>query len=86
VSRQTFAKGEQPVLSPSFPLNLDNDTGLLTTDEVDQVFWDNDSRPYAIGQAAGKPFVFTVTPTTNGQALGSPYTITDPTNVVVLPR
>jgi hypothetical protein len=86
VSQQTFAKAEQPVLSPSFPLNLHNDTGLLTTDEVDQVFWDNDNHLYAIEQAAGKLFVFRVTPTTNGQAMGSPYTITDPTNVVVLPR
>jgi hypothetical protein len=64
VSHQTLAKAEQPVLSPSFPLNLDNETGLLTTDEVDQVFWDNDNHLYAIGQAAGKLFVFTGTPTT----------------------
>jgi WD40 repeat protein len=61
-------------------------TGLLLTDEVDQIFWDNDNHLYAIGQAAGKLLVFTVTPTMNSQAPGSPYTITSPTNVVVLPR
>ena len=62
------------------------DTGLLATDEVDQIFWDNDNHLYAIGQAAGKLFVFTVTPMTNSQAPGSPHTIASPTSVVVLPR
>jgi hypothetical protein len=61
-------------------------TGLLTSDEVDQLSWDNDNHLYAIGQAAGKLFVFTVTPTINSQAPGSPNAIASPTNVVVLPR
>jgi hypothetical protein len=61
-------------------------TGLLATDEIDQIFWDDDNHLYAIGQAAGKLFVFTVTPTTSSQAPGSPYTIASPTSVVVLPR
>jgi hypothetical protein len=61
-------------------------TGLLATDEVDQIFWDNDNHLYAIGQAAGKLFVFSVTPTTSSQAPGSPYTIANPTSVAVLPR
>ena len=61
-------------------------TGLLATDEIDQIFWDNDNHLYAIGQAAGKLFVFTVTPTTSSQAPGSPYAIASPTSVVVLPR
>jgi hypothetical protein len=61
-------------------------TGLLASDEIDQIFWDNDNHLYAIGQAAGKLFVFTVTPTTNSQAPGSPQAIASPTSVVVLPR
>ncbi len=61
-------------------------TGLLASDEVDQVFWDNNNHLFAIGQATGKLFVFTVTPTTNSQAPGSPYTIASPTSVFVLPR
>jgi hypothetical protein len=61
-------------------------TGLLATDEVDQVFWDNDNHLYAIGQAAGKLFVFSVTPATNSQAAGSPYSIASPTSLVVLPQ
>jgi hypothetical protein len=61
-------------------------TGLLTTDEVDQMFWDKDNHLYAIGQTAGKLLVFTITPASNSQAPGSPYTITSPQNLVVLPQ
>ena len=61
-------------------------TGLLATDEVDQIFWDNDNHLYAIGQAAGKLFVFAVTPTSNSPAAGSPYSIASPTDIVVLPQ
>jgi WD40 repeat protein len=61
-------------------------TGLLATDEVDQIFWDNDNHLYAIGQASGKLFVFTLTPTMNSQAPGSPHTIASPTSMVVLAR
>jgi hypothetical protein len=58
-------------------------TGLLTTDDVNQMFWDNDNHLYAISQSAGKLFVFTVTPTRHGQAPGSPYTITNPEGLAV---
>jgi len=61
-------------------------TRLLVSDQIDQVFWDNDNHLYAIGQAAGKLFVFSVTSTTNSQAAGSPYSIASPTSLVVLPQ
>jgi hypothetical protein len=61
-------------------------TGLLTTKEVDQFFWDNDHHLYAISRSAGKLFVFTITPTSVRQAPGSPYTITNPSNIIVLPK
>jgi hypothetical protein len=61
-------------------------TGLLTTDEIDQMFWDNDNHLYAISQSAGELYVFTVTPKSFGQAPGSPYPITSPQNVVVLSK
>jgi hypothetical protein len=61
-------------------------TGLLTKDQVDQFFWDNDNHLYAISQSAGKLFVFTITPTRFSQAPGSPYTITNPQNIIVLPK
>ena len=61
-------------------------TGLLTTDNVNQMFWDNDNHLYAISQSAGKLFVFTVTPTRHGQAPGSPYTITNPQDLAVVSK
>lgn len=61
-------------------------TGLLTTDEVNQVFWDNANHLYAIGATAGKLWVFTVTPTSVKQAPGSPYSIASPLDMVVLPK
>jgi hypothetical protein len=61
-------------------------TGLLTRTGIDQVFWDNNNHLYAISRSAGKLYVFTVTPTTHSQSLGSPYTIPNPQNLIVLPK
>lgn len=61
-------------------------TGLLTTDEIDQFFWDNANHLYAISQLTGKLFVFSITPTGAKQAPGSPYAITNPVNIAVLPK
>src|ERR1700722_4417590 len=61
-------------------------TGLLTRDEIDQLFWDNDNHLYAISRSAGELFVFTITPTSVSQAPGSPYAITHPQNIIVLPK
>jgi hypothetical protein len=59
-------------------------TGPLTTGQVDKMFWDKDNHLYAISQSANKLYVFTITPTMNSQASGSPYTLTSPANIVVL--
>ncbi len=61
-------------------------TGLLTSDEIDQVFWDNDNHLYAISTSHGKLFVFTVSGTSHSQAPGSPYTVAKPQSLVVQPR
>ena len=64
-------------------------TGLLTRDRInniDQMFWDNANHLYVISGSAGKLFVFTITPTSAVQAPGSPYTITSPVNIIVLPK
>ena len=61
-------------------------TGLLTKSEIDQMFWDDDNHLYALSRSAGKLFVFTVTPTRVSQAPGSPYAISDPQNITVLPK
>jgi hypothetical protein len=61
-------------------------TGALTTDQVDQIAWDNNNHLYAISKSAGKLFVFTTSPTTFAQASGSPYAITNPGYLSVLPK
>jgi hypothetical protein len=61
-------------------------TGLLVSDTVNQVFWDNSNHLYAIGNTAGKLWVFTVTETSVTQAPGSPYSVTSPADMIVLPK
>jgi len=61
-------------------------TGLLVSDEVSEVFWDSSNHLYAISPAAGKLWVFTATPTSVKPAPGSPYSITSPQSLVVLPK
>jgi hypothetical protein len=61
-------------------------TGLLTKNEIDQLFWDNSNHLYAISRKAGKLYVYTVTSTGAAQAPGSPHNITSPANLIVLPK
>jgi len=61
-------------------------TGLLTTDPINQFFWDNANHLYAISNSAGKLYVFTVTPQSVSAAPGSPYPISSPQNIIVLPK
>jgi hypothetical protein len=64
-------------------------TGLLIADPIgydDQMFWDNANHLYVISSSTSKLYVFTITPTSAIQAPGSPYTITNPANLIVLPK
>jgi hypothetical protein len=61
-------------------------TGLLTTNSVNQVFWDSNHHLYAISGSAGLLYVFTITEKSVTQAPGSPYSITNPENMIVLPK
>jgi hypothetical protein len=61
-------------------------TGLLTTDTIGQVYWDNANHLYAISASAGKLYVFSVTATGVTQAPGSPHKITSPQSLIVLPK
>jgi hypothetical protein len=61
-------------------------TGQLTKTPINQCFWDNANHLYAISDSAGKLFVFTVTTTSASQALGSPYSIGSPRNIIVQPK
>jgi hypothetical protein len=68
-------------------------SGLLTTQNVNQVAWDNSNHLYAItlsGSAygsnavnPGKLYVFTVTSAGAAEAPGSPYTIQSPEQIAV---
>lgn len=60
-------------------------TSLLNRDQDVQMFWDNSNHLYAISNT-GKLYVYTVTPTWVGQASGSPYAITAPQGIIVLPK
>ncbi|MGA2537906.1 MAG: hypothetical protein ABSF53_17965 [Terracidiphilus sp.] len=59
-------------------------TGLLTSTEVDQIFWDNDNHLYGISSNANKLWVFTVTPTGYSEAPGSPYSVQSPQGLRVM--
>ncbi|HET6216359.1 MAG TPA: hypothetical protein VFE27_05025 [Acidobacteriaceae bacterium] len=61
-------------------------TGLLTTDNIVQVFWDSDNHLYALAAPSNQLLVFTVTPTSFSRAPGSPYTIANPAALAVLPQ
>jgi hypothetical protein len=60
-------------------------TGLITTTPITQMFWDNNDHLYAISQSTGKLLVFTITPTEHKMAVGSPYSITQPQDIIVQP-
>jgi len=64
-------------------------TGLLTSDPINQMFWDNDNHLYAItgvvNSGRNRLHVFTVTPKGYREAPGSPYTIHGPRNIIVQP-
>jgi 6-phosphogluconolactonase (cycloisomerase 2 family) len=61
-------------------------TGLITRDPINQLFWDNNNHLYAISQSAGELFVWTVTSKGTVESPGSPYSITNPQNLIVLPK
>jgi outer membrane protein assembly factor BamB len=60
-------------------------TGLLTTDPVAQMFWDNSNHLYAISPTTGKLRVYTITPTSFEEPAGSPYDIEKPDTLIVQP-
>ena len=62
---------------------ITHDTGLLTTDPVNQVFWDRSDHLYAISQATGKLRVYTITPKSVQLAPGSPHVIQNPQHLIV---
>ena len=60
-------------------------TNLITTDPINQMFWDNKNHLYAISYSTSRLYVFTITPTTFKMAPGSPYTVSSPNDIIVQP-
>ncbi len=61
-------------------------TQLRTTDNISQLYWDNDNHLFALSSSSGLLFVYTITPTSASLADGSPYTIPSPSNIIVQPK
>jgi hypothetical protein len=59
--------------------------GSLTSDAIDQCFWDNQGHLYAVGKTSGKLYVFTVTASSYAPAPGSPHAVGQPQNLAVDP-
>jgi 6-phosphogluconolactonase (cycloisomerase 2 family) len=58
---------------------------VLTTGLITWIRWDKANHLYALG-AGGKLYVYTITPTSIAAAPGSPYTISGPAGLFVVPR
>lgn len=61
-------------------------TGVLAAGEIDALAWDKSNHLYAVGQASGKLYVFTVTATGASEVAGSPYSVSSPSSLVVVPE
>lgn len=61
-------------------------TGVLTTDAISQLFWDNANHLYALSQATGKLRIYTVTPDSFKEAPGSPNVLSQALNFAVQAR
>jgi hypothetical protein len=59
-------------------------TGLLVSGPVTMAYWDNANHLYVLG--ASKLYVFNATPTSVTQAAGSPYTVKNPSALIVQPK
>lgn len=64
---------------------ITHDTGLLTTDPVNQIFWDNSNHLFAISQSTGKLREYTITPTSVQLISGTPRLIENPQYLIVQP-
>lgn len=60
-------------------------TGLLTTAPITMCYWDNNNHLYAISNADGTIYAFTVTPTSAEPVAGSPWYLPYPVAMIVQP-
>jgi hypothetical protein len=59
--------------------------GVLTTANISQIRWDSNNHLYALSDSTNRLYVYTITPTSMSEASGSPYTISNPNALVVVP-
>jgi hypothetical protein len=76
------ASDENPTMSPGlqvFHFNgaspITKYSGVLTSDYIDFIHWDNANHLYALSNSSGKLYVYTVTPTSITKVPGSPFTV-----------
>lgn len=60
-------------------------TGVLTTDTIDEVRWDNQNHLYAVSDATGTLYAFAVSSSGATPISGSPYRIPNALDIAVLP-
>ena len=58
---------------------------VLTTGQISWIRWDKANHLYALG-TGGKLYVYTITPTSIAAAPGSPYTVSGPAGLFVVPK
>ena len=87
------AVASQLLFAISISNNITARTGTYATVLAEQkmeqlrgLTWGFDILGLPISDSAGKLFVFTVTTTSASQALGSPYSIGSPRNIIVQPK
>jgi 6-phosphogluconolactonase (cycloisomerase 2 family) len=61
-------------------------TNLLTTEPINQMFWDNANHLYAISQSDAKVYAWTITPSGWSAAPGSPHALPAPFALIVQPK
>jgi len=60
-------------------------TGVLTSDTINEVRWDNQNHLYAVSDATGTLYAFTITASGATPIAGSPYKIPNAVDMAVLP-
>jgi hypothetical protein len=64
---------------------ITTDSGTLTTAPINEIHWDNSNHLYALSNSTGKLYVYTVTSAGITAVAGSPYTLSTPNALVVVP-
>jgi hypothetical protein len=61
-------------------------SSVLTSAPIDEIHWDNSNHLYALSDSTCKLYVYTITPTSITPVAGSPYTVSNPNALIVVPK